>query len=163
MNRLASHPVRRLLALPLACALAVHVAAATPPPADPWDPQRTHTLRNPFHPPGYVPPADRTSPGDADGPPPVAHPPPDHDAWQRAEATLSIQGISRGAGQRAAVLINGRVYGEGDVLATAHGEHRFQWRVAAIDPRTGVRIERLAAIRRDDPDAPPHPPPETRP
>ncbi len=72
---------------------------------------------------------------------------PEH--WQAAYKTLRIGGrVKAGAddGRTASsVMINGKVYGDGDLISITHGANRFTWRVTGLTDGKSVRLERVHA------------------
>ena len=72
---------------------------------------------------------------------------PEH--WQAAYKTLRIGGrVKAGAddGRTASsVMINGKVYGDGDLVSITHGANRFTWRVTGLTDGKSVRLERVHA------------------
>ncbi len=72
---------------------------------------------------------------------------PEH--WQAAYKTLRIGGrVKAGAddGRTASsVMINGKVYGDGDFISITHGANRFTWRVTGLTDGKSVRLERVHA------------------
>ena len=72
---------------------------------------------------------------------------PEH--WQAAYRTLRIGGrVKAGAddGRTASsVMINGKVYGDGDLISITHGANRFTWRVTGLTDGKSVRLERVHA------------------
>jgi len=106
------------------------------------------TLRDPFWPVGYVPPAEKkteaTETENDTGPAVVVEklePP----QWDLALRTLTIKGVMKSDSGYMAV-INGQVTSENDTISTVFKSRTYSWRIAKIG-KEGVRFERLEMER----------------
>ena len=69
--------------------------------------------------------------------------------WTEAYKSLRIGGRVKAHAddgrEASSIVVNGRVYGDGDLISVTHGKNRFTWRVGKlVDGRT-VRLNRVAA------------------
>ena len=70
--------------------------------------------------------------------------------WRQARKTLKVSGtfeamdVKTGR-ERQSVLINGKPYGDGDLISTNHDGNRFTWRVGGITEGSTLRLERIRA------------------
>ena len=69
--------------------------------------------------------------------------------WTAAYKSLRIGGRVKAHAddgrEASSIVVNGRVYGDGDLISVTHGKNRFTWRVGKlVDGRT-VRLNRVAA------------------
>ena len=74
--------------------------------------------------------------------------------WAEARKTLRISGTTTVTGpdgkKRHSVIINGRTYGDGDLISINHEDHRFTWRVQGLTEGATLRLMRLRVRDIDD-------------
>ena len=74
--------------------------------------------------------------------------------WAEARKTLRISGTTTTTDakgrKRYGAIINGRTYGDGDLISVNHKGHRFTWRVQGLTEGATLRLVRLRAKEIDD-------------
>jgi len=77
--------------------------------------------------------------------------------WDAARAALKIGGRLKlrddDAGRNSSVVINGKVYVDGDLISITHGSRRFTWRVEGLSDKGKLRLVRLRAKYLEKPGA----------
>lgn len=71
--------------------------------------------------------------------------------WIAARKSLRIGGMMKSSGdaRRQSVAINGRVYGDGDLVSANHDGWRFTWRVRRITENKTLQLVRVRARELD--------------
>lgn len=71
------------------------------------------------------------------------------DHWTAAYKSLRIGGRVKAHAddgrEASSIVVNGRVYGDGDLISVTHGKNRFTWRVGKLIDGKTVRLDRVAA------------------
>ncbi len=69
--------------------------------------------------------------------------------WAAAYRSLRIGGRVRASldegRESSSVVINGKIYGDGDLISVTQGKNRFTWRVLGLTDGKTVRLDRVAA------------------
>ena len=69
--------------------------------------------------------------------------------WDAARAALKFGGRVRlredGASTNSSVIINGKVYADGDLLSITHDSRRFTWRIEGLSDKNKLKLVRLRA------------------
>ena len=69
--------------------------------------------------------------------------------WDAARAALKFGGRVRlredGASTNSSVIINGKVYADGDLLSITHDSRRFTWRIEGLSDKNKLKLARLRA------------------
>ena len=69
--------------------------------------------------------------------------------WDAARAALKFGGRVKlhedDAGENSSVVINGKVYADGDLISITHDSRRFTWRVEGLSDKSKLRLVRIRA------------------
>ena len=69
--------------------------------------------------------------------------------WDTARAALKFGGRVKlredGASTNSSVIINGKVYADGDLLSITHDSRRFTWRIEGLSDKNKLKLVRLRA------------------
>ena len=69
--------------------------------------------------------------------------------WDAARETLKFGGRVRlredGVATNSSVIINGKVYADGDLLSITHDSRRFTWRIEGLSDKNKLKLVRLRA------------------
>ena len=69
--------------------------------------------------------------------------------WTEAYKSLRIGGRVKAHAddgrEASSIVVNGRVYGDGDLISVTHGKNCFTWRVGKLVDGRAVRLNRVAA------------------
>ena len=76
--------------------------------------------------------------------------------WAEARKTLKVSGTTTVTGpdgrKRHSVIINGRTYGDGDLISINHEDHRFTWRVQGLTEGATLRLVRMLDKEIEEPE-----------
>lgn len=74
--------------------------------------------------------------------------------WVEARKSLKIGGLvivtDNDGAKRQCAMINGRAYGDGDLISANHNGRRFTWRVQGLTKGATIKLKRIRAKRIDD-------------
>ncbi len=72
--------------------------------------------------------------------------------WIEARKSLKIGGMMKSMGDKKhqSISINGRIYGNGDLISTNHDGYRFTWRVKGLTDSKTLKLVRLRARELDE-------------
>ncbi len=72
--------------------------------------------------------------------------------WIEARKSLKIGGMMKAMDDksRQSISINGRIYGNGDLISTNHDGYRFTWRVKGLTDSKTLKLVRLRARELDE-------------
>ena len=68
--------------------------------------------------------------------------------WDAARAALKFAGrvkLREDANENSSVVINGKVYADGDLLSITHDSRRFTWRVEGLSGKSKLKLVRIRA------------------
>ena len=74
--------------------------------------------------------------------------------WAAARASLKIGGITqvteKDGGRRQSITINGRIYGNNDLISVNHDSRRFTWRIRELTEGKTLKLVRVRVRDLDD-------------
>ena len=68
--------------------------------------------------------------------------------WDAARAALKFAGrvkLREDANENSSVVINGKVYADGDLISITHDSRRFTWRVEGLSDKSKLKLVRIRA------------------